>query len=107
MPIIKSAKKRAKTARKATARNVKVKRSLKNSLKAFNAKPSSSTHAIAQSRIDTAVKKGLVSKRKASRLKKRVSAQAKSAKVKLAVKSAAVKAAAKKSGAKRTAKKKA
>ncbi len=91
MPIIKSAKKRSKTAQKAAVRNSKVKRSLKSSLKTFNSKPGSSTHAAAQSRIDTAVKKGLVSKRKAARLKKRAAAHAKASKVKLGSKTAATK----------------
>ncbi|MGH7240908.1 MAG: 30S ribosomal protein S20, partial [Candidatus Saccharimonadales bacterium] len=44
MPIIKSAKKRVKVAKKATIRNSKTKRSLKTALKAFTAKPEGKTH---------------------------------------------------------------
>ena len=84
MPIIKSAKKRVKTARKATIRNSKTKRGLKLALKVLRSKPSSSTHSKAQSNIDKAVKKGVVSKHKASRLKAKAALNAKSNGVKLA-----------------------
>jgi ribosomal protein S20 len=82
MPIIKSAKKRVKVARKATIRNSKTKRSLKTALKAFTSKPDGKTHSAAQSNIDKAVKKGLVHKNKAARLKKQAAARAKAAGVK-------------------------
>jgi len=97
MPIIKSAKKRVKVAKKATIRNSKTKRSLKSALKAFVAKPAASSHSAAQSNIDKAVKKGLVHKNKAARLKKQAAAKAKAAGVKptAAAKKAAPKAAAK------------
>ncbi|HMH31173.1 MAG TPA: 30S ribosomal protein S20, partial [Methylomirabilota bacterium] len=41
MPIIKSAKKRVRTAKKATIRNSKTKRSLKTALKSFAKTPTS------------------------------------------------------------------
>ena len=85
MPIIKSAKKRVRTARKAAIRNSKVKRDLKTALKSFSTKPAADTHAKAQSRVDIALKKGLISKHKAARLKKRAAATGKQANVKLAV----------------------
>ncbi len=83
MPIIKSAKKRMRTARKATIRNSKVKRELKSSMKGLNANPSAQSHAKAQSSVDVALKKRLISKRKAARLKARAAATSKQAKVKL------------------------
>lgn len=83
MPIIKSAKKRVHTAHKAAVRNSKTKRSLKSAMKSFAAKPSSTSHATAQSKVDTAHKKGLLHKNKAARLKRRAAAQAKASNVKL------------------------
>jgi len=111
MPIIKSAKKRVRTAQKAAVRNSKTKRSLRSALKAFASGPSSKSHSSAQSALDKAVKKGVVHKNKASRLKKKAAAKAKAAGVKptkAAVKKAAPakKAAPKKTAAKKPAKKK-
>ena len=112
MPIIKSAKKRVKVARKATIRNSKTKRSLKSALKAFTAKPAAASHSSAQSNIDKAVKKGLIHKNKAARLKKQAAAKAKAAGVKptaakkTTAKPAAKPAAAKKAPAKKPAAKK-
>jgi small subunit ribosomal protein S20 len=82
MPIIKSAKKRVRVARKATVRNVKTKRGLKSALKSFHSavtggKNVSSAQSKAQSELDKAVKKGVVSKNKAARKKKQMSAKAK------------------------------
>ncbi|TXG78133.1 hypothetical protein E6P97_00335 [Patescibacteria group bacterium] len=82
MPIIKSAKKRAKVARKATVRNAKTKRTLKASLKAFLGKPSAESHAKAQSSLDTAAKKNLVHKNKVARKKRQLAKAAKAAGVK-------------------------
>lgn len=93
MPIIKSAKKRVRTANKAAIRNSKTKRSLREALKAFSAKPTTQSQAAAQSALDTAVKKGIIHKNKAARLKKQAAAKAKAAGVKPA------KAAAKKTAA--------
>jgi len=112
MPIIKSAKKRVRTAKKAAIRNSKTKRSLREALKAFSAKPTAQSLGSAQSALDTAAKKGIIHKNKAARLKKQAAAKAKSAGVKPA-KAAAKKAApaknsaaAKKPAAKKTAVKK-
>lgn len=106
MPIIKSAKKRVRVAKKAAIRNRKTKRSLKTAMKAFSAKASNDTKSQAQSAIDKAAKKGVIHKNKAARQQKRLAAQAKAAGVK-PVKAAAKKAApAKKAPAKKTAPKK-
>jgi len=83
MPIIKSAKKRVKVAHKAAIRNSKTKRSLKTAIKTLANKPTSTSHASAQSKIDTALKKGLIHKNKAARLKKKAAAKAKASNVKL------------------------
>jgi len=82
MPIIKSAKKRVRVARKATVRNSKTKRSLKSALKLFAKSPSVKTHSTAQSNLDKAVKKGVIHKNKAARLKKQAAHKAKAAGVK-------------------------
>jgi small subunit ribosomal protein S20 len=79
MPLIKSAKKRVRTANKATIRNSKTKRSLKSALKAFAKSPSVQAQSLAESNIDKAVKKGLVHKNKAARQKSKLAAQAKAA----------------------------
>lgn len=89
MPIIKSAKKRVRVARKATARNVRTKRSVRASWKAFSAKPSAAAVSEVQKALDSAVKKGVIHKNKAARQKSRLSAQAKAAGVKLAKKTTA------------------
>ena len=107
MPIIKSAKKRVKTARKAAVRNSKTKRSLKSALKAFTKSPSSKGHSAVQSNLDKAAKKGVVHKNKAARLKKRAAAKAKAAGVKPTKATAKKAAPAKKSTAKKPAAKKA
>ncbi len=83
MPIIKSAKKRVKVAKKAAIRNSKTKRSLKQALKAFNSKSSFGTLKAAQSSIDKAAKKGVVHPKKASRLKSRAAKKAKDSGVKI------------------------
>jgi ribosomal protein S20 len=107
MPIIKSAKKRVRTANKATVRNSKTKRQFKSALKIFAKKPAATSLSEAQSALDTAAKKGVIHKNKAARLKKRAAAKAKAAGVKPA-KAAAKKAApAKKLAAKKPAAKKA
>ncbi len=83
MPIIKSAKKRVRTAHKAATRNSRTKRNLKSALKIFYNSPSSKAHSEAQSHLDIAVKKGIIHKNKAARLKRRASARAKAANIKL------------------------
>ena len=84
MPIIKSAKKRVKTARKATARNKGTKRNLKSALKAFTAKSTDKSHRSAQSAIDKALKKRIIHKNKAARLKSRAAKKAKQSGLKIA-----------------------
>lgn len=82
MPIIKSAKKRVRTARKAAIRNSKTRRNLRDALKAFSGSPNAKSHSSAQSKLDIAVKKGVIHKNKAARLKKQAAAKAKAAGVK-------------------------
>jgi small subunit ribosomal protein S20 len=123
MPIIKSAKKRVKIATKARARNSRTKRSLREALKAFSkaiesgkAADIQKTQAEAVSALDTAVKKAIIHKNKASRQKSAISARAKAAGAKVAKstakkatpvkKAAAPKKTAKKPAAKKTASKK-
>jgi small subunit ribosomal protein S20 len=110
MPIIKSAKKRVRTARKAAIRNSKTKRSLRTALKSFTSSPTAKSQSAAQSNLDKAVKKGVIHKNKASRLKSQAAKKAKAAGVKpAAAKKAAPakpKAAAKKPAAKKATAKK-
>lgn len=107
MPIIKSAKKRVRVARRATLRNFRTKRTMKSALKSYHAnisakKDVADAHAKAQSAIDTAVKKGIIHKNKAARLKKQLAAKAQSHGVKLAgAAKKAAKPAAKKTSAKK------
>lgn len=82
MPIIKSAKKRVKTARKAAVRNSKTRRNLKDALKSFVKSPTAKSHSTVQSGLDKAVKKGVIHKNKAARLKKRAAKKSKAAGVK-------------------------
>ena len=106
MPIIKSAKKRVKVANKAAVRNSKTKRSLKTALKAFAKKPAATAHSSVQSELDKAVKKGIMHKNKAARLKGQAAAKAKAAGVKPATaKKTATKATAKPAAKKAVAKK--
>jgi small subunit ribosomal protein S20 len=85
MPIIKSAKKRVRTANKAAVRNSKTKRSLKTALKAFQkavtggSKDASVEHRKAQSALDAAGKKNVMHKNKVARKKRQLSKAAKAA----------------------------
>jgi DNA-binding protein HU-beta len=79
MPIIKSAKKRVRTAKKATVRNAKTKKGLRGALKAFHGKITGSSHSQAQSALDKAAKKGVISKNKAARRKSQLAKKAKAA----------------------------
>jgi ribosomal protein S20 len=79
MPIIKSAKKRVKTTKKATARNNRVKKTLRGALKAFTKTTTAKNHSAAQSALDKAAKKGLLHKNKVARKKRQLSATAKKA----------------------------
>ena len=116
MPIIKSAQKRVKTARKATVRNLKVKRTMKSAIKALDKvvkngkKSAGSEYSKAVSAIDTAAKKGIIHKNKAARQKSRLAGQMKKAGVSTtgatAKKSSPKKTIVKKSQAKKTTAKK-
>ena len=86
MPIIKSAKKRVKVAAKATARNVRTKRQMREALKeldkAFTAKKTdkmTEAYQSAISAIDMAANKAVIHKNKAARQKSRLAKMAKSA----------------------------
>lgn len=91
MPIIKSAKKRVRTANKEAIRNSKTKRNLRDALKTFGRSPSAKSQATVQSKLDIAAKKGVIHKNKAARLKRQAAKRAKAAGVK-PVKAAAKKA---------------
>lgn len=111
MPIIKSAKKRVKTAEKAAVRNSKTKRTIRGAIKSFqtaladkNTKKANEALVEAQSAIDTAVKKNLWHKNKGSRKKAQLAKEAKAAGLKPVKK--ATKATVKASPAKKTAAKK-
>lgn len=107
MPIIQSAKKRVRVAGKAAARNSKTKRNFKDALKVFTKKPEAKALSEAQSKLDTAAKKGVIHKNKAARLKKRAAARAKAAGVKPTAKASAKAAPKKAVAAKKPAAKKA
>src|SRR5690606_24984913 len=83
---------------KRRSRNVATKRDVKDAVKSFLEKPSATGLSAAQSEIDTAVKKKLISKNTAARRKANLAKVAKDAGVKLAdgtAKKAATKTAAK------------
>ena len=82
MPIIQSAKKRVRVAKRATIRNSKTKRSLKSALKTFEAaakdgKKPAEALSKAQSELDKAVKKGVIHKNRAARKKKQLAVKMK------------------------------
>lgn len=112
MPIIKSAKKRVRVAKKNAIRNNKTKRTVRGSIKtltsAFSVKKpvSQKDVAKAQSAIDTAVKKGVLSKNKAARKKSQLAKQVKASgyKVKATPTKAPSKPAAKKASPKKASK---
>jgi small subunit ribosomal protein S20 len=85
MPIIKSAKKRVRTAHKATVRNSKTKRSLKSAVKAFQTSLGgdknkvANAHSKAQSEIAKAGKKKIMHKNKVARKQRQLAAAAKAA----------------------------
>jgi small subunit ribosomal protein S20 len=111
MPIIKSAKKRVKTAAKANVRNTRTRRDMREAIKAFNkaletgrSTEVSKLQNAAVSAIDTAAKKNVIHKNKAARSKARLASRAKLAGIKPA-KAPAKKPAAKKPVTKKTTKK--
>lgn len=84
MPIIQSAKKRVRTAKKATIRNAKTKRTMRTAIKDFRASlttrsDSAAALSTAQKTIDTAVKKGILHKSRAARKKSQLASEAKAA----------------------------
>lgn len=83
MPIIKSAVKRMKQTIKRRERNIATKRDIKSAVKSFIEKPTAAGLSKAQSEIDTAVKKNLLSKNTAARRKASLVKIAKEAGVKV------------------------
>ncbi|MEJ0073293.1 MAG: 30S ribosomal protein S20 [Candidatus Saccharibacteria bacterium] len=86
MPIIKSAKKRVKVARKATVRNAKTKRALKTAVKTFGKALTATDKKKAlkaldkvQSELDKAGKKGVLHPNKVARKKSQAARAAKAA----------------------------
>lgn len=86
MPIIKSAKKRVRVSQKATVRNAKTRRSIRETVKEFHKSlttgkktDAQAAHKKAISAIDTAAKKNVIHKNKAARKKSQLSAAAKAA----------------------------
>ena len=110
MPIIKSARKRVKTTKKATIRNAKTKRSLKEAIKTFTKAVGTSkageAHRAAQSAVDKAAKKNIIHKNKAARKQRQLAAAAKKAGVKPSKKTVVAKAPSKKPVIKKAAPKK-
>jgi len=95
MPIIKSATKRMKQDRRRYAQNLRTKRAMRTAVKEFEAKPSFEAFRAAQSAIDTAVKKNVLTRQAAARRISHLSAAAKAAGVKVvSVKKATAKPAA-------------
>ena len=84
MPIIKSAKKRVRVAKRQSTENARTKKTLRGAMKAFQEaisgkKGVESAQNDVQSALDTAVKKSVISKNKAARKKSQVNAEAKTA----------------------------
>lgn len=89
MPIIKSAKKRVKTAAGARSRNLHTKRQVREALKAFTAalesgKPAevNKAHRAFVSALDTAAKKNVIHQNKAARFKSRLARRLKASGIK-------------------------
>lgn len=73
MPIIKSAKKRVRTAKRNQTQNLKYKNAMKKAISDYTKKPSKKKLSQAFSKIDKAVKINLIHKNKAARLKSTLS----------------------------------
>ncbi|MBU2595284.1 30S ribosomal protein S20 [Patescibacteria group bacterium] len=73
MPIIKSAKKRVRTAKRNYAQNLKYKKAYKKAMADYYKKPSKKKLSQAFSKIDKAAKINLIHKNKAARLKSALS----------------------------------
>jgi len=72
MPVIKSAKKALRRDRRRTVTNLKIKKSIKETVKKFRQKPTEAGLNTTYSILDTAVKKHYIHNNKASRLKSRL-----------------------------------
>ena len=92
MPIIKSAIKRMRQTISRRARNLKTKRSVRTALKSFTAEKTIDNLSKAQSELDKAVKKNLLSKNTAARKKAQLAKAAKEAGATITKKSVAKKA---------------
>ncbi len=79
MPIIKSAIKRMRQTLTRRARNLKTKRSLRSAVKEFGSEKTTANLSKAQSELDKAVKKKIISKNTAARRKAQLAKKAKEA----------------------------
>jgi len=73
MPILKNAKKALRASKRKALGNLQTKQQMRSSVKSANSSPSQETVSVAYSRIDRAVKRGIIHKNKAARLKSQVS----------------------------------
>ena len=112
MPILKNAKKALRVSKRKTVINSRIKSRVKTLTDAFKKNPTSAALSEAYSSIDIAVKKNILKKNKAARVKSQLSkllpaseTGAKKAAKAAPKKTAAKKAPAKKAAAKKTAKK--
>ena len=83
MPLIKSAIKKMHQDKRRYARNLRTKRAMRTAVKAFEKAPSFDAMREAQSTIDTAAKKKVISKQAAARRIKHIAKTAKEAGVKI------------------------
>lgn len=83
MPLIKSAVKKMKQDRRRYAQNLRTKRAMRTATKSFETEPSFDSMRAAQSAIDTAAKKKVISKQAAARRIKHIARTAKEAGVKI------------------------
>ena len=105
MPLIKSAIKQMKQDQRRYAQNLRTKRAMRTAIKAFQSSPSFSAMCQAQSAIDTAAKKNVISKQAAARRIKHLAKLAKESGVKIPAKAQAkAKATGKEAGKKSAAK---
>lgn len=89
MPLIKSAIKQMKQDQRRYAQNLRTKRAMRTAIKAFQNSPSFSAMCQAQSAIDTAAKKNVISKQAAARRIKHLAKLAKESGVKIPAKAPA------------------
>lgn len=89
MPLIKSAIKQMKQDQRRYAQNLRTKRAMRTAIKAFQSNPSFSAMCQAQSTIDTAAKKNVISKQAAARRIKHLAKLAKESGVKIPAKAPA------------------